>query len=240
MATPHRNRVKPTAYPSLPFHSIRTCQLLSAIVVSGILFYFLRELAHGEYHLPWTFILLMTVSILTMLSLLITILLHFYHGLNPILNVVLNAALTLLWSLGFVLLAWWCRGTLAHVCNTNNWESDTGVSVCRMYKALFSFALLGLVMTLAALALDIRVMRRARVRGVFEPVDTRGGGAGKEGEAMGGEREMELCENPMAAARTRQRAGEGYAVPEEQFGYDDLAYQGAAGQVGRRSMEGRI
>ncbi|EDU49668.1 conserved hypothetical protein [Pyrenophora tritici-repentis Pt-1C-BFP] len=239
MATPHRNRVKPTAYPSLPFHSIRTCQLLSATVVSGILLYFLRELARDEYHLPWTFILLMTVSILTMLSLLTTILLHFYHGLNPILNVVLNAALTLLWTLGFSLLAWWCRGTLAHVCNTSNWESDTGVSVCRMYKALFSFTLLGLVMTLAALALDVRVMKGVRTRGVFQPVDSRGGG-GKGGEVLEGEREMELGENPMAPARTRERGGEGYAVPDEQFRYDDLAYQGAAGQVGRRSMEGRV
>lgn len=181
---------------------------------------------------------LMTVSILTMLSLLATIVLHIYHGLNPVVNVVLNAGLALLWSLAFALLAWWCSGTLAHVCNTNNWESDTGVSVCRMYKALFSFALLGLVATFAALALDMKVMRGARRRGVFQPVDSRG--AGGKGEVMVGEdREMELNPNP-TAARTRQRGGEGYAVPEEQFGYDDLAYHGAAGQVERRSMEGRI
>ena len=182
---------------------------------------------------------LMTVSILTMLSLLATILLHIYHGLNPILNVCINTALSLLWLLAFSLLAWWCSGTLAHVCNANNWESDTGVSVCRMYKALFSFALLGLVATLAALALDIKVMRGARRRGVFQPVDSRGGG-GKGGMGVG-ENETELDPNPnFTAARTRQLGGEGYAVPEEQFGYDDLAYHGAAGQVGRRSMEGRI
>lgn len=179
---------------------------------------------------------LMTVSILTMLSLLATILLHIYHGLNPILNVFVNTALALLWLLAFSLLAWWCSGTLAHVCNTNNWESDTGVSVCRMYKALFSFALLGLVATLAALALDVKVMRGARRRGVFQPVHSRGkGGMGVS------ENEMELDPNPNStAARTRQLGGEGYAVPEEQFGYDDLTYHGAAGQVGRRSIEGRI
>ncbi|RMZ68394.1 marvel domain-containing 2 [Pyrenophora seminiperda CCB06] len=237
MATPHRNRVKPTAYPSLPFHSIRTLQLLSATIVSSILFYFLRELAREGYHLPWTFILLMTVSILTMLSLLATILLHCYHGLNPLLNVLLNAALALLWSLAFSLLTWWAGGTLAHVCDTRNWESEMGVGVCRMYKALFSFALLGLVATLAALALDVRVMRGARERGVFQPVDSSRGGMEKGGGGGEGERELDL--NPMVA-RTGLQGGEGYAVPEEQFGYDDLAYHGAGGQVGRRSMENRI
>ena len=52
-----KNRVKTTAYPFLPFHIIRCAQLLSSLVVASIMFYFLRELSHDGYRLPWTFIL---------------------------------------------------------------------------------------------------------------------------------------------------------------------------------------
>lgn len=46
--------------------------------------------------------------------------------------------------------------------------------------------------------------------------------------------------NPAALRDERQRGGEGYAVPEEQFGYEDTTYAGAGGQVGRRSVEERM
>lgn len=49
--------------------------------------------------------------------------------------------------------------------------------------------------------------------------------------------------NPNPAAlrdRDRTRGGDGYAVPEEQFGYEDTAYAGSAGQVGRASLEERL
>lgn len=34
--------------------------------------------------------------------------------------------------------------TLSHACNTVNWGNDAGTMVCRIYKALFTFALTGL------------------------------------------------------------------------------------------------
>ena len=52
-----KERVKPTHYPRLPFHSIRSAQLLSSTIVASIMFYFLKELSHENYTLPWTFIL---------------------------------------------------------------------------------------------------------------------------------------------------------------------------------------
>lgn len=52
-----RDRVKPTHYPRVPFHATRSVQLLSSIIVSSIMFYFLRELARDNFRLPWTFIL---------------------------------------------------------------------------------------------------------------------------------------------------------------------------------------
>ncbi|KAF1850303.1 uncharacterized protein K460DRAFT_273142 [Cucurbitaria berberidis CBS 394.84] len=240
-----KDRVKPTHYPRLPFHLIRSAQLVSSLVVASIMFYFLKELAHDNYKLPWTFILLFAVSLLTILALTTTIVLHCFYGLNPVLNTSLNGALTLLWSVAFSLLSWWSSSTLSHVCNVDNWEDELGISVCRLYKALFSFALLGLVATLLALLLDVRVQRNATQRGTFQQLQMMGGGDGKRevGEQEHDEHdEHEVHPNSTAARRNhgqQQRGGEGYALPEEQFAYEDTAYQGAAGQVGRRSLQQR-
>jgi len=210
------------------------------------MFYFLRELARDNYSMPWTFILLLAVSLLTMIALTTTIFLHCFYGLNPVLNTVLNSALALLWAVSFGLLSWWSSGTLSHVCNVDNWDSELGISVCRLYKALFSFSLLGLVATLVALGLDIHVQRQANVRGRFQQVQVHGGD-GKAGERfeekdIDGFDEQDLNPNPVAKGRrTGKRGGDGYALPDEQYVYDeDTTYHGAAGQVGRRSVEGRI
>lgn len=182
----------------------------------------------------------MTVSLLTIIALTSTIFLHLYHGLNPALNIAVNGSLAVLWMVSFGMLARWSSGTLSSVCDTSNWESETGASICREYKAVFSFALLGLLATLVALAVDVKVLRGARTRGVFQPVD------GLVGDSKGvpgvpdNVQELEANPNPIAAQQRQFRGGQGYSVPEEQFGYDDLAYHGAAGQVGRRSLEDRI
>ncbi|KAF2117064.1 hypothetical protein BDV96DRAFT_489979 [Lophiotrema nucula] len=249
-----KDRVKPTHYPILPFHFLRCAQLASSIIVAGVMSYFLRELQQDHYRLPWTFLLLLTVTVLTLLSLTGTIVLHCCYGLNPILNLGLNSVLFVLWALGFALLTWWSSSTLSHVCNRANWDTETGVSICRIYKALFSFALLGVLSTLLALALDVHVYRGSTRRGKFtalQNMDSKrnnnhegDGVAGPIGEyGVGGYDARESNPNPMAASnnRQRQRGGEGYALPEEQFAYDeDTTYQGAAGQVGRRSIEDRI
>jgi hypothetical protein len=183
----------------------------------------------------------MAVALLTLLSLTITIALHCFYGLNPTLNTILNSVLALLWAVGFSLLSWWSAGTLSHVCNTDNWEDDMGVSVCRMYKALFSFSLTGLLSTLLALVLDIHVQRQAVVRGRFQPIAMVAGDA-KRGQVSGQDAVNSHESNPNPNTTSRQRGGGAeYALPEEQFAYDDdIGYQGAAGQVGRRSLDERM
>lgn len=112
-----------------------------------------------------------------------------------------------------------------------------GTSVCRTYKALFSFALLGLLGTLASLGLDVHVLRAATGRGRF--VSLRMGG-GKRGDDDGVDDGIwDSNPNPVAL-RGAQRGGEGYAVPDEQFGYADTGYAGAGAQIGRRSVEERF
>jgi hypothetical protein len=69
---------------------------------------------------------------------------HIFFGLSPRVNLVLNSVLLGLWAPGFGFLWYYSRGTLSHVCNTANWTEEVGIMVCRIYKALFAFALEGL------------------------------------------------------------------------------------------------
>jgi len=170
---------------------------------------------------------LFTVSLLTMVSLAATIVMHYFYGLNAALNIALNTLLAGLWAVSFALLSWWSSGTLAHVCSADTWESDMGVSVCRLYKVLFGFALFGLASTLLALVLDVKVQRSATNRGKFQQLDTLGSSGKGDVHMQGSAGDVQ--------------AGDGYALPEQQFAYDEsYAYTGSAGQVGRRSFDERL
>ncbi|KAK7613672.1 hypothetical protein BKA81DRAFT_65972 [Phyllosticta paracitricarpa] len=166
-ATPRSRRVQPTPYPRVPFHAVRCTQLVSSAVVMSVMVFFIDQLAHDGYATPWTFFVLLCVSILTVLALLVTMIAHCIGGLRPQFNLALNGALLLLWSLGFGLLAWWSSGTLGHVCSVARWGGEDGVMVCRTYKALFAFAMLGFTSTLTAALLDLYVYRRFTQRGSY-------------------------------------------------------------------------
>jgi hypothetical protein len=107
---------------------------------------------------------------------------------------------------------------------------------------LFSFALLGLVATLAAVGLDVHVQRSSTRKGRFQSLALQGGKA-REAQELDADVDAGIWDtnpNPSALRDFRSRGGEGYALPEEQFGYADTAYAGAGGQVGRRSVEERL
>lgn len=100
--------------------------------------------------------------------------------------------------------------------------------------------------TLCALGLDIRTYRQSTQRGKYNAMQTleskRAFDAPDNVVALEEDGD-EHNPNPAAAGRSKPRGGarEGYAVPEEQFAYDeDTVYHGAAGQVGRRSVEERL
>jgi hypothetical protein len=57
-----KDRMKPTAYPFLLFHALRSAQLVASLIVASIMTYFLRELSANNYSLPWTFILVRHAS----------------------------------------------------------------------------------------------------------------------------------------------------------------------------------
>jgi len=111
--------------------------------------------------------------------------------------------------------------------------------VCRIYKALFAFALLGFVSTIGALLLDVYVFRRSVARGQYNQMDdldskhnkTMPGYRDASGsnplpvsyDDMNNNDDIEFKDQP---ARPKNTAGGDYQQPEEQFSYD-TGYHGA-------------
>jgi len=156
-------RSKPSYYTPLQFHSIRAISAISSIIVSGILLFFCIELKNEGYNIPWTFLIVLLASILTLLCLTITASVHCCLRLSPTFSLVLNIPLLLLWIVGAGLFTYNIYGTLAHSCSLANWASDDGVMVCSEYKALFSFVVFGTLAQVAMIVLDVRA-RRAQTR----------------------------------------------------------------------------
>jgi len=91
------------------------------------------------------------VSLLTILALVANIVQYLSTCPPPIHNAVLNAALLLAWTTVFAILAIAMKWTLQRVCIMADWEIDAGMTVCRVYKVLFAFALAELPITFIGL-----------------------------------------------------------------------------------------
>ena len=103
---------------------------------------------------------LLGVSLLTLLTLALTITFYCCRALNPFFNLTLNIGLSVLWALSWSLLTWNMSGTLTHTCNTENWGDSSGTMVCRIYKALFTFALVGLYVSRPSLSSSLPLSPR--------------------------------------------------------------------------------
>ncbi|KAH8601064.1 hypothetical protein B0O99DRAFT_503176 [Bisporella sp. PMI_857] len=160
---------RPSPYPRIPFHVFRAGQLLSSIVVSGIMVYFMYYLRMENYAIPWTFIVLLSVSLGTVGILTLTIILYNFTYLSPRFNLILNGAISFFWALGLALLTW--SVSTSHVlekqCTGKEWGGVAQAGVCRDYKALWGMTLVGTISTLAALLLDAHTYRKTTRQGKY-------------------------------------------------------------------------
>ncbi|KAE9969800.1 hypothetical protein BLS_005205 [Venturia inaequalis] len=211
-------KVAPHTYPKLPFHGLRALQLLSSLIVGSIMVYFIYYLSHDHWNIPWTFVFFTAASGTTVIALCTTIILHCCFGLNPRFNLFINGGLFMLWGAAFGMLSWWASKTLTHRCKVEDWNDETGVMVCRIYKALYAFGCCGFVSTLCALVLDVIVWKRATRLGNFTALnDDKATVVPYNDVDLPTYNRSQPAENPAT----------GYGVPEEQFGYDDTHYHGA-------------
>ncbi|PPJ53650.1 hypothetical protein CBER1_00799 [Cercospora berteroae] len=232
-----RAKTAPSSYPRVVFHGIRSAQLLASLVVGGIMMYFIYQLTHDKWNTPWTFIWLSAASLFSIVALLVTIVLHCCFGLNPRFNLAINGFLLVVWAISWSLLTWFMSGTLANMCDVQHWHEDVGIMVCRIYKALFTFTLLGFISTIAAFLLDIWVHRKNTSRGMYtlqeldhknRPNAVRGPFTDLDHDENrpGSPRESSAWEAPRNSMGPYGEQPElraprhGYAVPEGQFGYD--------------------
>lgn len=86
---------------------------------------------------------LMASSLFSVAALAVTIVLHCFVSLKPDFNIAVNGFLSVLWVVSWSLLTWYMSPTLSHYCDVEHWQEDAGIMVCRIYKALFTFAFLG-------------------------------------------------------------------------------------------------
>ncbi|KIW59670.1 hypothetical protein PV05_04105 [Exophiala xenobiotica] len=169
-------RSRPQVYPRLAFHIIRAIAFISAVIVSGILTYFCIQLKHDGFKLPWTFIVILLGTLLSILALLVTQLVYSCAFLNPLVNLFSNVLILLVWTVGLALLTWNMYGALGHSCSRSNWASDDGMMVCRTYKALYSFSVFGWLAQVALIVLDIRSRRRQTALGRYNKMMDSGPG----------------------------------------------------------------
>ncbi|KAJ5090006.1 hypothetical protein N7532_008690 [Penicillium argentinense] len=162
--------VKPSAYPALPFHIIRAVGFLSSVVVGIILAVFIYHLHADGYKLPFAFLICLVTALFTILNVTFTGVINCSCGLSPKLSIILNMLLLILWLLSLALLSYSMSSTILTKCGTEYWGNSTGISVCRSYKALFVFTILGTASYIASIALDFTVRRRQNRLGEYNPM----------------------------------------------------------------------
>ncbi|KAJ5773175.1 hypothetical protein N7457_008071 [Penicillium paradoxum] len=167
--------VKPSAYPPLPFHIIRFLIFLSSVVVGAILAVFTYHLHADGYKLPYSFLVLFVSAGLSIFNILLTSIIHCSRGLSTKVSLALNILLTILWALSLGLMSWSLAHTITTSCTAKYWGPSTGITVCRSYKALFTFNVLGLFSYFAAIWLDVIVHRRQTRLGVYNAMDSQPG-----------------------------------------------------------------
>lgn len=151
-----KTKMKPSNYTAKTFHGVRTISAISSMVVTGILVYFCIALKNEGYRIPWTFLIVLAASILTLICLILTLSIHLCTRLSPLFNLILNVPLLILWTVGLALLGWNIYGTLAHSCTKVNWGNDDGIMICQEYKALFAFVVFGTISQIAMIVVDAR------------------------------------------------------------------------------------
>ncbi|CEL05266.1 hypothetical protein ASPCAL06384 [Aspergillus calidoustus] len=169
-----RKSVKPSEYPALPFHLVRFFLFASSIIVGIILAAFAVQLHNADHRLPWAFLVLIIAAFLSLLNLTLTTILHCCYGLSPRLSLITNTIVFIIWAIALVLLSWSLSHTILTTCNSTYWGTSTGITVCRIFKALFTFTIIGTALLIASIGLDIFAYRRTTRLGEYDPMAAEG------------------------------------------------------------------
>ncbi|OKO98287.1 hypothetical protein PENSUB_9385 [Penicillium subrubescens] len=118
-------------------------------------------------------------------------------------------------------------GTILTKCTTQYWATTTALTVCRTYKALFAFTILGVVSYIAAIWLDVVVRKRQTRLGEYNPMASSAAVGEDPWDVKLVERRDDGGDGGRKGGNRVRFAGQGhgYQHPAEQTGYDPAAYR---------------
>ena len=122
-----------------------------------------------------------------MLTLIVGTYIHISGLSFPRLSFITHAGLLISWLVGLGLITSKIGDmVLGHSCSTSLWVTDMGIMICRIYKALYSFIVIGTASLAAAAVLDFRVIREISNRGAYREMKDNDQGQGeKRGLGLG-------------------------------------------------------
>jgi hypothetical protein len=123
---------------------LRFFQLLWALIVIGVLAYFVYHLRQDNFSVPWEFSILDLAAALTLINLVVNSALFLCWSVSAVAVIVVDLILTVLWGVAFGMLTKAMGQTITQSCSTDNWGDSAGVQVCNMFKVLFAFSFLSL------------------------------------------------------------------------------------------------
>lgn len=117
------------------------------------------------------------VACVTLLNQLIALIRHKFSVVPAGLNLLSHLITVSLWlaALG-ILSSRLSHMVLSQSCNIDLWQTNMGIMVCRLYKALYSFIVISLVFEGANAALDCWVFREQKSTGIYQPMESKSPG----------------------------------------------------------------
>jgi len=157
----------PSSYQRIFFHFIQKLQLFSSFVAFVILAYFISKLRGSHIPVPWSFTIQFIVSVLSTAALSFEAIRNWPTAPPSNQNLIANGVLISLWALALGLLINSTKATMMTACSVQTWNNATGMMVCRLYKALFSFEIIAISMSIFAFAFVFFTLKTTTASGVY-------------------------------------------------------------------------
>lgn len=155
-------------YPKAPFFVCRFLQLSCSGFALGVLSYFQYYLWADGFSNPWEFSLLDFAASMTTINVFITSLLICCCRVSSLLIIIVDGLLAVLWGIGFATLTKAMGKTTIQSCTIDNWGNSEGIRVCHLFKALFAFSFLSLVIFIGSFVAAM-IIRKRENRYQYQP-----------------------------------------------------------------------
>jgi len=130
--------------------------------VIATMVYFIVNLIKDHFGIPYEFILLVAVAIVSLINVFGTTVAKCCGALSPGFALALDFISLAGYAVAFGLLTHGMGATVFGSCMAGAWgaEGGDGVWICKLYKAAWAFALGGVVFFLSSVALDVHALRK--------------------------------------------------------------------------------